>query len=299
MRRSPPCQGPAPSSIRSRITRNPQLRLGGCGGGANGTRTRDLLTASQTRYQLRHSPNVHCRRERSQATGRLEGHEHGYGIRRFPTHRPAVTPTGMGPTPATSPPLVDATAEGMDPHRRWEVQQQRLTDLIDRLLAAGGVQGRRLRDAGISSGNDVNLDQLHLLPLVTKRDLWEHYPFGLRTAVEDDIVCVHGSSGTLGRPTLAAYTAHDVRVWSEVMARAFGGAGATRHSTIHAAYGYGLFTGGLGMHHGGVALGATVIPISGGATDRQLRLLQDLRPDVLCCTDLCRLSRRGDACGRD
>ncbi|GAB3453828.1 phenylacetate--CoA ligase [Actinophytocola sediminis] len=120
--------------------------------------------------------------------------------------------------------------------------------------------------------------------MVTKGDLWEHYPHGLRAARAEDIVCIHGSSGTGGRPTLIPYTAQDVGIWASVMARALGGAGATRQSTIHNAYGYGLFTGGLGVHHGGMRLGATVVPLSGGMTDRQLRLLVDLRPDILTCT---------------
>ncbi|MEJ2854146.1 MULTISPECIES: phenylacetate--CoA ligase family protein [unclassified Saccharothrix] len=100
----------------------------------------------------------------------------------------------------------------------------------------------------------------------------------------EPIVCIHGSSGTGGRPTLVPYTAHDVDVWASVMARALGGAGATRGSLIHNAYGYGLFTGGLGVHHGAMRLGATVLPLSGGMTERQVRMVADLRPDVLCCT---------------
>ncbi len=97
-------------------------------------------------------------------------------------------------------------------------------------------------------------------------------------------MCVHGSSGTGGRPTLVPYTAADVGVWAQVMARALGGAGATRRSLVHNAYGYGLFTGGLGVHHGGMRLGATVLPLSGGMTERQVRMIADLKPDILTCT---------------
>ncbi|PKW14588.1 phenylacetate--CoA ligase family protein [Saccharopolyspora spinosa] len=156
--------------------------------------------------------------------------------------------------------------------------------LVDRLLAAGGVQAGRLRDCGVSAGSDVRLADLHRLPFVSKQDFWDYYPFGLRTAADEDVVCVHGTSGTLGRATLVPYTARDIAVWAEVMARALGGAGVTRRSFVHCAYGYGLFTGGLGVHHGATRIGATVLPVSSGATDRQLRLLLDLRPDVLCCT---------------
>jgi phenylacetate-CoA ligase len=183
-----------------------------------------------------------------------------------------------------TPSLVDPDAEGTSPDRRYELQRRRLRRLVDRLLTAGGLQAARLRDAGVRSGADVDLTDLHRLPTVTKRDLWEHYPDGLRAVPKEQVVCIHGSSGTGGRPTLIPYTAHDVDVWARVMARALGGAGATRASTIHNAYGYGLFTGGLGVHHGGMRLGATVIPLSGGMTDRQVRLIADLEPDLLCCT---------------
>ncbi|WP_460401511.1 phenylacetate--CoA ligase family protein [Actinophytocola sediminis] len=181
-------------------------------------------------------------------------------------------------------PLVEPDAEGISPDQRWEVQQRRLRGLVGRLLAAGGLQAARLTDQGITHSDELTLDDLHRLPMVTKGDLWEHYPHGLRAARAEDIVCIHGSSGTGGRPTLIPYTAQDVGIWASVMARALGGAGATRQSTIHNAYGYGLFTGGLGVHHGGMRLGATVVPLSGGMTDRQLRLLVDLRPDILTCT---------------
>jgi phenylacetate-CoA ligase len=181
-------------------------------------------------------------------------------------------------------PLTDPDAEGIDPERRRVVQERRLRDLVDRLLAADGLQAERLRAAGLTSGAEVGLADVAKLPMVTKADLWEHYPRGLRAVDDDQIVCVHGSSGTGGRPTLVPYTAQDIDVWAQVMARALGGAGATRHSIVHNAYGYGLFTGGLGVHHGAIRLGATVLPISGGMTDRQVTLIADLRPDILTCT---------------
>ena len=187
-------------------------------------------------------------------------------------------------TDALVVPLVEPDAEGVDPARRRELQERRLRGLVDRLLAAGGVQASRLVDAGVRAGADVSLDDLHRLPSVTKQDLWDHYPEGLRAVPAEDIVCIHGSSGTGGRPTLVPYTASDVDVWAQVMARALGGAGATRRSLVHNAYGYGLFTGGLGVHHGGMRLGATVLPLSGGMTDRQVRMIVDLKPDILTCT---------------
>lgn len=178
--------------------------------------------------------------------------------------------------------LVEPDAEGVRPEVRRGVQERRLRGLVGRLLRVGGVQGGRLRGVGVEGVEDVSLDELWRLPFVTKQDLWDHYPDGLRT--DEPIVCIHGSSGTGGRPTLVPYSAHDVDVWASVMARALGGAGATRESLIHNAYGYGLFTGGLGVHHGGMRLGATVLPLSGGMTERQVRMVADLQPDVLCCT---------------
>jgi phenylacetate-CoA ligase len=181
-------------------------------------------------------------------------------------------------------PLTEPDAEGIAPQRRRIVQERRLRALVDRLLAADGLQAERLRAAGVTSGVEVDLAALARLPMVTKADLWQSYPTGLRAVDDDQIVCVHGSSGTGGRPTLVPYTAQDIDIWAQVMARALGGAGATRRSIVHNAYGYGLFTGGIGVHHGAMRLGATVLPISGGMTDRQLTLINDLRPDILTCT---------------
>ena len=165
------------------------------------------------------------------------------------------------------------------------MQTSRLRSMVDRLLAVdGGLQGERLRAAGVTTGAELTLDDLPRLPVVTKPDLWEGYPFGLLSVPIEQCVTVHGSSGTSGRPTLVAYTAADMDIWADVVARGLVGAGATPRSMIHNAYGYGLFTGGLGIHHGARALGATVVPMSGGQTARQLRLIQDLQPDVLTCT---------------
>jgi phenylacetate-CoA ligase len=176
-------------------------------------------------------------------------------------------------------------AEAMSTEQRTALQSERLRAMVDRLLAVeGGLQGERLRQAGIDSGAGLTVDDLPSLPVVTKRDLWDAYPFGMLARPIEECVTVHGSSGTSGRPTLVAYTDADMDLWGNVMARSLAGAGATSRSMIHNAYGYGLFTGGLGIHNGSRALGATVVPMSGGQTSRQLRLIQDLRPDVLTCT---------------
>jgi phenylacetate-coenzyme A ligase PaaK-like adenylate-forming protein len=180
--------------------------------------------------------------------------------------------------------MFDPRAESMSADERHAVQGHRLRALIDRLLAADGVQGKRLRDAGVSAGAAVGMRDLPKLPTTDKQDLWDHYPFGMLAVPRDEVVAVHGSSGTGGRPTLVGYTKADLDLWGEMVARSLGCAGATKGSIVHNAYGYGLFTGGIGFHLGGIRLGATVIPMSGGMTDRQVRLLADLKPQVLTCT---------------
>lgn len=207
---------------------------------------------------------------------------------------PLIGPTARGPQTVTPSvvrsaqsvvaPLVAPESEGSEPERRRELQERRLRRLVDVLLAAGGTQAGRLRERGVLTGADVGLHDLHRLPFVTKQDVLDAYPFGFRACPERDVACVHGTAGTKGQLTLAPYTAHDLDVWAQVMARALGGAGVAGESFVHSAFGYGLFTGGFGVHHGATRLGATVLPISSGTTDRQLRMILDLRPDVLCCT---------------
>jgi phenylacetate-coenzyme A ligase PaaK-like adenylate-forming protein len=182
------------------------------------------------------------------------------------------------------PPMFEPDAESMPPERLASLQQHRLRDLIGRLLAADGVQAARLKEAGIGSGEDVTLDDLPRLPTTAKADLWQSYPFGMFAVPQADVVALHGSSGTGGRPTLVGYTRDDLRLWARMCARALAAAGAGQGSTVHNAYGYGLFTGGIGIHQGAVELGATVVPVSGGMTARQVTLLRDLQPDILTCT---------------
>jgi phenylacetate-coenzyme A ligase PaaK-like adenylate-forming protein len=181
-------------------------------------------------------------------------------------------------------PMFEPGAESMPPQQLAELQQDRLRGLIGRLLAAGGVQAGRLREAGVASGADVALADLPRLPMTGKEDLWRGYPFGMFAVRPEDVVQLHGSSGTGGRPTLVGYTRADLRLWSRMCARALAAAGAGPASLVHNAYGYGLFTGGLGIHQGAVELGATVLPVSGGMTARQVTLLRDLQPDILTCT---------------
>jgi phenylacetate-coenzyme A ligase PaaK-like adenylate-forming protein len=181
-------------------------------------------------------------------------------------------------------PMFEPDAESMPQEQLAALQQDRLRGLVDRLLAADGVQAGRLRDAGVSSGADVGLADLPRLPMTAKDDMWRGYPFGMFAVPTSDVVALHGSSGTGGRPTLVGYTRADLRLWARMCARALAAAGAGPGSIVHNAYGYGLFTGGLGIHQGAVELGATVVPVSGGMTARQVTLLRDLRPDILTCT---------------
>jgi phenylacetate-coenzyme A ligase PaaK-like adenylate-forming protein len=182
------------------------------------------------------------------------------------------------------PAMFEPEAEAMPAEELAGLQLDRLRALIDRLIALGGLQGTRLKEAGVAAGADVNLATLHRLPGITKQDLWDAYPFGLLAVPAEEVVAVHGSSGTGGRPTLVAYSRADLKLWARMCARALAAAGATRASIVHNAYGYGLFTGGLGIHQGAIELGATVVPVSGGMTARQVTLIKDLRPDILTCT---------------
>ena len=181
--------------------------------------------------------------------------------------------------------MFEPDAETMSPGEREQLQLGRLRALVDRLLSLGGVQAERLRAAGVQASGDITtLADLPRLPMTVKTDLWEAYPFGMVGVPAADVVAVHGSSGTGGRPTLVAYTRADLALWARMCARALAAAGATRDSLVHNAYGYGLFTGGIGFHQGAVELGAAVVPASGGMTPRQVTLIRDLRPDILCCT---------------
>jgi phenylacetate-CoA ligase len=141
-----------------------------------------------------------------------------------------------------------------------------------------------MQEAGLGPESINTIDDLSKLPFTTKNDLRDNYPFGLFAVPMSEIVRVHASSGTTGKPTVVGYTRNDIATWSEVMARTLTSAGANRNDFIQIAYGYGLFTGGLGLHYGGEKIGASVIPISGGNTTRQIQLMHDFGSTVLACT---------------
>jgi len=138
--------------------------------------------------------------------------------------------------------------------------------------------------AGVHPGDLKELADLAKFPFTTKADLRANYPFGMFAVPMDRIVRVHASSGTTGKPTVVGYTKEDIDTWSAVMARSIRAAGGRSSDIVHVAYGYGLFTGGLGAHYGAEALGATVVPVSGGMTERQVQLMCDFKPGILMCT---------------
>jgi phenylacetate-CoA ligase len=141
-----------------------------------------------------------------------------------------------------------------------------------------------LEAAGVEPSDVRSLDDLARLPFTTKADLRDNYPFGMFAVPQSQVSRVHASSGTTGRPTVVGYTGEDVRTWSALMARSIRAAGGRPGDKVHVAYGYGLFTGGLGAHYGAEALGCTVIPVSGGMTERQVTLIRDFEPDVIMVT---------------
>ena len=165
------------------------------------------------------------------------------------------------------------------------LQLDRLRETVGRVLGGAAALRDRLRGAGVASADAVGaLDDLAGLPFTDKADLREHYPFGLLAVPREQLVRVHASSGTGGKPTVVGYTAGDLDVWAEVMARSMAMAGVRPGMLVHNANGYGLFTGGLGFHHGAERLDATILPVSTGQTKRQVMLLCDLQAQVLCAT---------------
>jgi phenylacetate-CoA ligase len=164
------------------------------------------------------------------------------------------------------------------------VQGERLRDTVERVYFHVPYYRQKMQEKGLGPENIHSLEDLSKLPFTTKADLRDNYPFGLFASPMSEIVRLHASSGTTGKPTVVGYSRKDIATWSEVMARTLSSAGATRDDFIHIAFGYGLFTGGLGLHYGGEKIGASVIPVSGGNTKRQLQLMHDFGSTVLACT---------------
>lgn len=174
--------------------------------------------------------------------------------------------------------------ECMDRERLTKLQSERLSNMIQRLYFNVPFYRNLFQQKGMEPGDIKSIDQLKDLPFTTKQDLRDNYPFGLFAVHSSEVVRVHASSGTTGKPTVVGYTRKDLNTWSEVIARTLTAAGAGKDDVIHIAYGYGLFTGGLGVHYGAEKIGATVIPMSGGNTQRQLQLMQDFGSTIIACT---------------
>jgi len=181
------------------------------------------------------------------------------------------------------------------------LQLKRLKQVVQRVYHTVGFYRRVFDEAGVTPDDIKTLDDLKRFPFTSKQDLRDNYPFGMFAVPMSSVVRLHASSGTTGRSTVVGYTKRDIDTWSELMARCFVAAGLTKNDIIHNAYGYGLFTGGLGAHYGAEKLGASVIPMSGGNTKRQIMILQDFGPTAICCTPsyALNLAEEGKAMGID
>ncbi|HZD59818.1 MAG TPA: phenylacetate--CoA ligase [Anaerolineae bacterium] len=174
--------------------------------------------------------------------------------------------------------------EAMPREQLKKVQLEGLRNTIKRVYERVPMYKKRLDEAGISPDSIKSLDDLERLPFTLKTDLRDNYPFGMFAVPMKEIVRLHASSGTTGKSTVVGYTANDIATWAELMARTLTSAGATSDDVVHNAYGYGLFTGGLGIHYGAERVGASVIPISGGNTKRQITIMEDFGSTILACT---------------
>jgi phenylacetate-CoA ligase len=181
------------------------------------------------------------------------------------------------------------------------IQIKRLQQVLQRVYHTVGYYKKALDAAKIKPDDIKGRADLHKLPFTTRKDLRDNYPFGLFAVPMSSIVRLHASSGTSGRSAVFGYTNRDIDTWSELMDRCLAAAGLTKNDIIHNAFGYGLFTGGLGLHYGAEKIGASVIPMSGGNSKRQIMILQDFGPTAICCTPsyALHLAEQGKALGVD
>ncbi|MGW2270282.1 phenylacetate--CoA ligase PaaK [Streptomyces yangpuensis] len=174
--------------------------------------------------------------------------------------------------------------ERLDHDELAALQLRRLRETLQRAYERVPFYRQAFDKAGVHPDDCRSLADLALFPLTTKADLRDQYPFGMFAVPRSEVRRIHASSGTTGRPTVVGYTERDLSTWADVVARSIRAAGGRPGQIVHIAYGYGLFTGGLGAHYGAERLGCTVVPASGGMTDRQVRLIQDFRPEVIMVT---------------
>ncbi len=165
-----------------------------------------------------------------------------------------------------------------------KLQSERLKNLVAYLDERSEFYKRKFSESGLFPQDIKSIEDISKLPITYKQDLRDSYPFGLFTVPKSQLQRIHCSSGTTGKPTVVGYTKEDVDLFSEVVARSLNAAGAQRGMLLHNAYGYGIFTGGLGLHYGAEKLGMSVLPISGGMTVRQVDLIMDFKPEVICCS---------------
>ncbi|HEY3298647.1 MAG TPA: phenylacetate--CoA ligase [Armatimonadota bacterium] len=178
----------------------------------------------------------------------------------------------------------NSEAECMSVEERRELQGKRLQETVRRCYDNVAAYRKKMDEAGVRPEDIKSIDDLKLLPFTTRDDLRDNYPFGMFAVPMEDVVRVHSSSGTTGKPKVVGYTRKDIDTWSEVMARTIACGGGCKRDIIQNAYGYGMFTGGLGIHYGAEKIGATVVPISGGNTKRQIMIMQDFGSTMLSCT---------------
>lgn len=176
------------------------------------------------------------------------------------------------------------TMECLPREQLHELMGERLRDVVRRVYENVPFYRTKMQELGITPKDIHGVEDITLLPFTEKEDLRNNYPFGLFAVPQSEIVRIHASSGTTGKPSVAGYTSGDIDRWAELMARAMYCAGVTKNDVVQVAYGYGLFTGGLGAHYGAERVGAAVIPMSGGNTQRQLMLMEDFGSTALCCT---------------
>lgn len=177
-----------------------------------------------------------------------------------------------------------STSETMDRASLTKLQSERLLQVVERVYNNVEAYRKKMDAIGLKPSDINSIDDITKLPFTVKQDLRDNYPMGFFSAPRRDIVRIHASSGTTGKLTVVGYTKNDIDMWAEVCARSLVCAGASNDSLVHIAYGYGLFTGGLGMHYGSEKLGCATVPVSSGNTMRQIMLMQDFEADILCCT---------------
>ncbi len=178
----------------------------------------------------------------------------------------------------------DESIECMDPEQKRALQSERLVKQVKNVYDNVPFYTKKMKELGVEPGDIKGVDDIHKLPFTTKEDLRNNYPFGLRAVPQEQIVRLQGTSGTTGKLTIVPYTQQDVDTWGECVARSLTMAGLTHEDRIHVCYGYGLFTGGIGLDQGANALGATVIPMSSGNTKRQLMCMEDFEATAFACT---------------